>query len=1494
VENYYSISALAWKKDGSRLTVGTVCGYTDMYDACIKRTRYKNSFEFTFVSPSQAIVKRIASGERMVLKSMYSSEIIKINVYGEGDRYLVANTAETLMCGDLETCKLSEVPWRSSGKEKFVFDNPSVCMIFASGELSLVEYGQNEILGSVRTEHIKPTLVSVCINERPPRRQPGEQAVFGTDAEEPRDNKMIAHVLDPQTVRVVDLCTGYEQAKVNHDSKIDWLELNARGDMLLYRDKRRQLHLYNVFRQTHTTLLTYCNYAQWVPLSDVVVGQNRGDLCVWYNIEAPEKVTHIPIQGEVEEIERVDGRTQVHVDDGLNPTTYSLDEALIGFGSAVDDGYLAKAMAILEQQTNGGQDMREETEAMWKQLSQVSLGAGKIAIAERCFAAIGDVAKARYLHRVYKTMKRAEEATGVNGMDHWLVRAKLAQLRGDFKDAELIFTEQGQTDEAVEMYQLMHKWGEAIRVADQRNHPDAAEMRQSYFDYLLSSSQEEKAAAMRESEGEHMEAIDLYLKGGRPAKAMAVINTHNNKDFHTEVLHRVANALSQSKMHDKAGELFERMSLHDRALEAYMKGRAFRNAVELARREFPAQVVKLELQWGDWLVENKSMDTAIHHYIEAGASKKAIEAALSARLWAKAAQLLDSLQNSDDVGTRPYYKQLAKHYHQIGQHKQAENFYCLAGSEKDAIQMYIDAQVWDAAHKLALRYMSKDEVTELYTQQAQALQAKGKFKEAERQLLAVNEVDHAIHMYKKARKYDDMIRLVGTYRKNLLNETHTHLAQQLEREGQLKQAEEHYAHAGEWQSAVNMYRSNDSWDEAIRVAKFHGGISASKRVAYAWAVSLGSQEGTKLLTKLGLIEQAIDYAIESVEEGSWARAFELATASMPSKLPEVHFKHAIALEDEEKFVEAEEEFIKAEKPKEAIAMYTHHQDWTNAMRVAEQYDPTSMSIVLEAQAKLAAETKDFERATALYINAKKPELALAMYQDLNMWPEAIKFAQRHLPHKAEEVHSAYERAKAQGMGPGVSGNARKALESARMWEDSRNYEKAIDEYMSIKADQVDDTEVLQSAWDGAVRLASKHIKDRYSQVAEEVAGRLRGIKSFTAAAELYKDVDQHKEAIDCYIDAGKWNEAKAHCSVAPAWKSYVDKLHTKQLVKEKDAGNLQKLGKVGAALDLYAEEGRWEELFAAVDKEVDPAIGARYAGEFASQMLGGRAEGDTAEVPSFKTPTSLGTVAPDKINEALARLAKYGSPALQLYFSLYCRLTQEVLSRSQQSIVSAGGQEAYVNTLRVLRTVLFAAVKDPQNGASRRESKSGDMSSSLATVQRLLLVVHLYYMHFMCKQNDAEEMAANLAVAALRFIGDIPCDKAFYTAGQACRDAGWSGKGFVMLNHYLDLSEAIDDQDVGTVDNTDFADTDIPTPYDHALPTEHFLAQDKREEIRDWILSAAMDSDVEQDPINMKWLGEVRTEIGEQLEHMVRRFDRDAVVIEESLQDVRDSFFENR
>ena len=328
---------MGWKPDGSRLAIGNLSGALDVYDACVRRYRYKGKFEFTYVSLSQVIIKRLSSGDRVVIKSQYGSEITKVNIFQ--DRFLMAHTPDTLLCGDLDSNKLSEIPWQSHGDERYIFENETCAIIFQAGELSLVEYGSNDILGSVRTEHMSAHLLSVRLNERP--------TLSERTGANSGQNKKVAYLLDLQTIHVKDLYS-YAATTINHDCRVDWLELNARGNLVLFRDTRRQLHIFDVNTQIRSTLLHYCNYVQWVPESDVVVAQNRTNLYVWYNIRAPDQATIYPIKGDVEEIERVNGKTEVIVDEGMHTASYELDEALIAFSTALDDGELTSASAILE------------------------------------------------------------------------------------------------------------------------------------------------------------------------------------------------------------------------------------------------------------------------------------------------------------------------------------------------------------------------------------------------------------------------------------------------------------------------------------------------------------------------------------------------------------------------------------------------------------------------------------------------------------------------------------------------------------------------------------------------------------------------------------------------------------------------------------------------------------------------------------------------------------------------------------------------------------------------------------------------------------------------------------------------------------------------------------------------------------------------------------------------------------------------------------------
>lgn len=89
-------------------------------------------------------------------------------------------------------------------------------------------------------------------------------------------------------------------------------------------------------------------------------------------------------------------------------------------------------------------------------------------------------------------------------------------------------------------------------------------MRQSYYEWLLQTQQEERAAEVQEIQGDLQAAIGLYLKAGLPAKAAQLTMDREELLANTDLINRIATALVR-------GELFEqvRHRLHFRMFSRY-------------------------------------------------------------------------------------------------------------------------------------------------------------------------------------------------------------------------------------------------------------------------------------------------------------------------------------------------------------------------------------------------------------------------------------------------------------------------------------------------------------------------------------------------------------------------------------------------------------------------------------------------------------------------------------------------------------------------------------------------------------------------------------------------------------------------------------------------------------------------------------------------------------------------------------------------------------
>ena len=112
-------------------------------------------------------------------------------------------------------------------------------------------------------------------------------------------------------------------------------------------------------------------------------------------------------------------------------------------------------------------------------------------------------------------------------------------------------------------------WEDALRVARENNMPDFPALKEGFMKHLVETGQEQRAAALKEKEGELSEAINLYMRAGLPTKAGAVLLKNPTLLNQNDLLERIASALIKGGLYEKAGELFEKVIYIVCCIEVY-------------------------------------------------------------------------------------------------------------------------------------------------------------------------------------------------------------------------------------------------------------------------------------------------------------------------------------------------------------------------------------------------------------------------------------------------------------------------------------------------------------------------------------------------------------------------------------------------------------------------------------------------------------------------------------------------------------------------------------------------------------------------------------------------------------------------------------------------------------------------------------------------------------------------------------------------------------
>ncbi|PHJ18339.1 intraflagellar transport protein 172 [Cystoisospora suis] len=701
-------------------------------------------------------------------------------------------------------------------------------------------------------------------------------------------------------------------------------------------------------------------------------------------------------------------------------TEQKLNTALVQLATCIEHKSYCQAISSL---VDTWSSCTHEQERLCRSLAAAALSDGMLGVAHFCFAASRDLPKARYLKAATNQLREHAPGHSINGPSS-----------GAHGPA---------TADTVKQYLIDARFEESIRLADREGCGGISKMREEYQEWLLRTGQEEKAAEIQLSEGNFERAVELFMQGGLPSKASGIISTHPDINvFRAELVEATADSLMTCGLLDKAGDLYQVLGDTDAALAAYRQGHAYKKAVELSRQFCPVETRSIEKEWGEWLLSLHQPDAAINHFLEAACKREAVDAAMKAKNWNKAAQLVQDLVASEGGEiARPYLLELAQHCVAAGRLAEAESCFVQADSCTEAVLMYVRAGMVEKGLQVASEHLQERQVKNVVAQVAKQLEISNKLQDAEKAYLTVGLYDEAISLRKNHEQYPEMLQLVSQHRPELLGETYKVLAQEMEAKGNLMAAEQFYIEGGMWKSAVAMFRHLDKWEDAMRVARKEGGEAAYKKVVVALAHERSKLKGyeaaVELLQQYRLPEVAVEVATESKD---FDLAFKIAEESAKHLATKVHLKLAAHYEDKGEFGAAENHFILGKKPSEAIEMYQHLHDWDAALRVAEAYDRDAIPALLISRAKnlLAegdlkvhlAETEEKTRfkevaaavawklsdrddsrleAARLFQAAEQPEEAIKCLIACEEWEKAHQLARALAPECESRVKESHKR-----------------------------------------------------------------------------------------------------------------------------------------------------------------------------------------------------------------------------------------------------------------------------------------------------------------------------------------------------------------------------------------------------------------------------------------------------------------------------------------------------
>ncbi|XP_055351104.1 intraflagellar transport protein 172 homolog isoform X2 [Paramacrobiotus metropolitanus] len=356
----------------------------------------------------------------------------------------------------------------------------------------------------------------------------------------------------------------------------------------------------------------------------------------------------------------------------------------------------------------------------------------------------------------------------------------------------------------------------------------------------------QEAVEMYRKIGKPKEAIKMYLSRGKIDEAFAYAERSMKTNDALEIFRNEAQTMVTAKRYSEAERLFLLLRDPDAAVDMYMRAEQFQRAIALVKAHKPHLLDDIHTQIGEICRKNGNLRQAELYYSKAQRYKELVQMYVEDEKWP------DAFRSAQE-----HMKEMADDilYLWIGRLGVQDGIAILRnlGVAKEFIRMAMRSGEFDNASQVA-NEIAPDLLPEISIQRANMLAESGQHEEAEREYLAADNPNQAIQMYIDANKWSEAIRLTTTYFPDELPQVLMSHAVLLSDSGQYHEAEHEFLNLNRPDHVINMYKSQNMWEDAIRVARQY-------RPAEAQALEMQSNKAAITRPRTGrpgdqLIQQA--------------------------------------------------------------------------------------------------------------------------------------------------------------------------------------------------------------------------------------------------------------------------------------------------------------------------------------------------------------------------------------------------------------------------------------------------------------------------------------------------------------------------------------------------------------------------------------------------------------------------------------------------------------